>query len=157
LSPAFLRFFIVQLVMEIAGIVAEVQAAHLRPAIEIILDSAAFEGDSAFWSSRVRAWMELKVLSTSDMSGYLVRCADYLAWPAARVPALWNTAALDAAIVCSSLSAEHSIPLRQDIFFDLESGHSLPRQLRRIIARMRAQMGWAPAPRSRSTACKVLL
>jgi hypothetical protein len=155
LSPAFLRFFTVQLVMEIAGMVAEVQAAHLRPAIEIILDSAAFEEDGAFWSSRVRAWMELKALSTSDMSGYLVRCADYLAWPAARVPALWNTTALDAAIVCSALSPEQSLPLREDILRDLESGHNLPRQLRRVIARMRAEIGWAPV--SRPTACKVLL
>ena len=158
LPPGLLRFFTVQLVMEIAGIVAEAHPTQLRPAIEMILDSDALEQGEVFWTSYVRRWMELKVLATGNPTPYLTHCADYLAWPALRVAALWDTTALDAALTCKSLQPEQSVPFIQEVLRDLGNAHYFPRPLRRIVARMQAELGWAPAPvRCRAAENKVFV
>lgn len=144
LPPGLFHFLAVQLIYEIADILAGTDSKGIREALDLLLGALTFEAGECFWNSRVRSWMELKSLSTRDHAAYLECCAGYLAGTADRIPALWYTAALDAALVCQALRPGEALPLKREVVSDMSKLSYLPPRLRQRISRMRMELSRAP-------------
>lgn len=137
ITPHLLRFFAVQLVGEIAAITTDPTKKRLASEALDGMDPEIFDCDDDFWRTQVLAWLRLKALSSSDVGPYLTCCATYLAQNSPKMPILWYTAALDAALACASFASEESIRLRQEVVSDLARSRYLRPELQQAVSVLR--------------------